>query len=192
MKGLVLFFCLTVSSVILANGKEGYYRFPSIYENKIVFTAEGDLWIVDSKGGFAQRLTTHHSMETHAEFSPDGSLISFSAQYEGPTEIYTIPVSGGLPTRWTYEGGNATVIGWTPKGNILFSTRKYSTLPNTQLVEINIKNRQNNLIPLNQASDGCYEPNEKTLFFTRLPFQGSYTKRYVGGTAQNLWKYTTG
>jgi tricorn protease len=29
-----------------------------------------------------------------------------------------------------------------------------------------------------------------TLFFTRLPFQGSYTKRYRGGTAQNLWKFT--
>ena len=192
MKRSILFFCLFVTSIVLGNGKEGYYRFPSIYENKIVFTAEGDLWIVDSKGGVAQRLTTHHSMETHAEFSPDGFLISFSAQYEGPTEIYTIPVSGGLPTRWTYEGGTATVIGWTPKGNILYSTRKYSTLPNTQLVEINIKNSQKNLIPLNQASDGCYEPDEKDLFFTRLPFQGSYTKRYVGGTAQNLWKYTTG
>jgi len=31
-----------------------------------------------------------------------------------------------------------------------------------------------------------------TLFFTRLPFQGSHTKRYKGGTVQNLWKYTTG
>jgi len=27
------------------------------------------------------------------------------------------------------------------------------------------------------------------LVFTRLPFQGSYTKRYKGGTVQNLWKF---
>src|SRR5262249_41229972 len=31
-----------------------------------------------------------------------------------------------------------------------------------------------------------------TLFFTRLPFQGSHTKRYKGGTAQSVWKYTEG
>jgi tricorn protease len=32
----------------------------------------------------------------------------------------------------------------------------------------------------------------KILFFTRLPMQGSHTKRYRGGTAQTVWRYTTG
>ena len=47
-------------------------------------------------------------------------------------------------------------------------------------------------VPLAQAADGAYDDAGKTLFFTRLPFQGSHTKRYKGGTAQNLWKYTDG
>ena len=47
-------------------------------------------------------------------------------------------------------------------------------------------------VPLAQAADGVYDETGKTLFFTRLPFQGSHTKRYKGGTAQNLWKYTDG
>ena len=41
------------------------------------------------------------------------------------------------------------------------------------------------LIPLAQAADGCYDETGRILFFTRLPFQGSHTKRYQGGTAQN-------
>ncbi|HTV02480.1 MAG TPA: S41 family peptidase, partial [Luteitalea sp.] len=32
----------------------------------------------------------------------------------------------------------------------------------------------------------------RTLFFTRFPFQGSFTKRYQGGGAQSIWRYTTG
>jgi len=47
-------------------------------------------------------------------------------------------------------------------------------------------------VPLSQASEGVFDPSGKTLFFTRLPFQGSHTKRYRGGTVQNLWRFTSG
>ena len=47
-------------------------------------------------------------------------------------------------------------------------------------------------VPLAEAADGVYDDAGTTLFFTRLPFQGSHTKRYKGGTTQNLWKYITG
>ena len=34
-------------------------------------------------------------------FSPDGQTIAFSAQYDGNTDVYTIPLAGGTPTRLT-------------------------------------------------------------------------------------------
>src|SRR5262249_5229059 len=105
----------------------GYFRFPAISGETIVFTAEGDLWRVPVTGGVAQRLTTHSSEESHAAISPDGRTIAFSASYEGPTEVYTMPIDGGLPTRRTFDGLNATVVGWTPDGKVIYSTRKYST-----------------------------------------------------------------
>jgi tricorn protease len=110
----------------------GYYRFPATYGQTIVFTAEGDLWEVGIEGGTARRLTTHPGEEMHAAFSPDGKTIAFSANYEGPTEVYTMSATGGLPSRRTFEG-NANVVGWTPDGKILYSTRRYSTLPGTEL-----------------------------------------------------------
>ena len=94
----------------------GYYRFPAIHGNTVVFTAEGDLWQIGVEGGLARRLTTHLGEETRAAFSPDGTTIAFSANYEGPTEVYTMPASGGLPTRRIFEGANAGVVGWTPDG----------------------------------------------------------------------------
>src|SRR5260370_21436597 len=168
----------------------GYYRFPAIYGPRIVFTSEGDLWEVPIEGGTARRLTTHPGEETRAAFSPDGKTLAFSANYEGPTEVYSMPASGGLPTRRTFEG-NATVVGWTPDGKILSASRRYSTLPDTQLATIDADNRVA-LVPLSQAAQGTYDGSGVTLFFTRLPFQGSYAKRYQGGTAQSIWKYTAG
>ncbi len=171
---------------------QGYYRQPALHGNTVVFTAEGDLWRVPGGGGSAQRLTSHPGEESHAAISPDGSTVAFTAEYEGPKEVYSMPIAGGLPTRHTFDGSGSTVVGWTPDGGILFATRAHSTLPNEQLVRLDPKADSQDLLPLAQASEGAYDDAGKTLFFTRLPFQGSSTKRYQGGTVQNLWRFTTG
>jgi tricorn protease len=170
-----------------AQTNRGYYRFPAISGDTIVFTSEGDLWSAGVAGGVARRLTSHPGEETRAAFSPDGQTIAFSANYEGPTEVYTIPSAGGLPRRRTFEG-NAEVVGWTPDGRILYATRRYATLPDLQLAALDAEGRVQ-LIPLSQASQGSYDSRGAALYFTRLPFQGSHSKRYQGGTVQQIWKY---
>jgi len=168
----------------------GYYRFPSIHGDTLVFTAEGDLWVAGVQGGRAQRLTSNPGVESNAALSPDGRTVAFTATYEGPANVYTMPIAGGLPTRRTFTG-NATVVGWTPDGAILYATRNFSTLPNTQLVRLDTATDAPALVPLSQAADGAYDAGG-TLFFTRQPFQGSHTRRYHGGTAQNIWRFGPG
>ena len=179
----------------IVNGEQGYYRFPTIHESTIVFTAEGDLWMVSDQGGNAQRLTTHLGLEFNADISPDGQLIAFNAQYNGPTEIYVMPITGGIPQRITFEGEslgryNPSVYGWTEDGRIIYSTYKYATLPNAQLVLIDPESLTEEIMPLQQANQGTFDTASSTLFFTRLPFQGSHTRRYKGGTAENIWKFS--
>jgi len=170
----------------------GFYSSPTLHGDTVVFTAEGDLWKVPAAGGTAQRLTTHPGRESLAAISPDGKTIAFSAQYEGPTEIYVMPIEGGQPRRLTWNGEGALTVGWTPQGKVLYATKSYSTLPNEQLVAIDPATGDESLLPLDQASEGVMTEDGKRLFFTRLPFQGSRTKRYQGGTAQNLWRYDDG
>ncbi len=170
----------------------GYYRFPAIRGDVVVFGAEGDLWQVPRSGGVAARLTSHPADESYPVLSPDGTTLAFSAAYEGPTEVYTMPLAGGSPVRRTFDGGGARVVGFAPDGAIVYSTRRHSTLPDTQLLRLDLRTGLRTLLPLAQAADGCWTPDGRTLFFTRLPFQGSHTKRYRGGTAQNIWKYTEG
>jgi len=106
--GFSLFTLVLASMASLASMRQGYYRFPAIHGDKIVFTAEGDLWIVGANGGTATRLATSHGTESHAAISPYGSMAAFSGQYEGHTEIYVMPIDGGNPKRLTYEGYGAT------------------------------------------------------------------------------------
>jgi tricorn protease len=170
----------------------GYYRYPTLRGNSLVFSAEGDLWIVDSQGGVARRLTTHAGEETDPAISPDGKLLAFSASYEGPTELYTMPLDGGLPTRLTYEADSSTVVGFTPDGQLMYTTRAFSTIPDPQLVTIDLKTGNIFRIPLHQASDGSFDDTKKTIYFSRPGFHNNNTARYKGGTARNIWKFIFG
>ncbi len=169
----------------------GYYRFPALFKNTLVFTAEGDLWKKDISQPYAYRLTTHHGVEKHAHISPDGKWVAFTGNYDGMSEVYCIPLQGGLPKRLSYHG-YTKVVGWTAEGKVIFSTEKFSTLPNEQLALVDIQSLEIEVMPLHQASEGCFDESGQTLFFTRLPFQGSHTKRYQGGSVETIWKFTKG
>jgi tricorn protease len=176
----------------LADAAPGYYRSPALHDDTVVFMAEGDLWQAGASGGVASRLTSGLGFESDPAISPDGLSVAFSAQYEGPTEVYVMPLAGGLPLRLTYEGRQALVVGWTPDGRVLYASSHYSTLPDRQLVAIDPHSRVRTLIPLAQASQGSYDDSGGTLYFTRFSFQGSHTKRYKGGTAENIWRFAAG
>src|SRR5665213_1344998 len=103
-------------------GPAGYFRQPSIHKNIVAFVAEGDLWTVSADGGDAVHLTNHPGTESTPAISPDGKTIAFIAHYEGPREVYTMPLTGGLPTRRTYDGESVAVVGWTRDNQILCST----------------------------------------------------------------------
>ena len=108
-RSLCMLVCLAIALPVWAQDGKGYYRFPAIHGDTIVFAAEGDLWRVPLAGGLAQRLTTHPGEETAPIISPDGQTVAFSGTYEGGTEIYTMPLAGGLPTRWTARSSPATI-----------------------------------------------------------------------------------
>ncbi len=207
MRRLTLIIIALLAAPLAAESTTGYYRFPAMHGDVIVFTAEGDLWKVGASGGVARRLTSHAGQETHAAVSADGLTVAFSADYEGPTEVYVMPLAGGLPKRLTWEGSRARVIGWTPDGEVLYATRHFSTLPNVQLVGLDPASGQGRRVPLEQASEGVYgsliaaDPGTAdrvaadriaALSCTRERGQGSFTKRYRGGTAQNLWRFSAG
>ncbi len=190
--GLLAFLFLTlvfpaVNSV--SAQQKGYYRKPCIHGNTVIFTAEGDLWKYDLGSGLTARLTTNEGLETEPAISPDGHQVVFTGQYEGGSELYSMDIDGGVPKRLTYGFANyLRPECWTKDGKILYRTTKYSRLPMPQLVRLDPVTLATEPLPLEQASDGCYDENG-VLYFTRWPKQGSETKRYKGGFIEQIWKF---
>src|SRR5262249_23655229 len=74
---------------------------PAVSQTHIAFVYADDLWVCDLDGSNVRRLTSDLGVESNPVFSPDGQTLAFSGQYDGNTDVYTIPLAGGSPKRLT-------------------------------------------------------------------------------------------
>ena len=83
----------------------------------------GDLWIHDLARGTANRLTSTACAEFGPVWSPDGRQIAYSADPEGPPNLFVVGVDGGEPRVLVPHNGQVHYpTGWTPDGGrILFA-----------------------------------------------------------------------
>src|ERR1039458_6664486 len=72
-------------------------RQPAGSAAQIAFVYAGDIWLVDKNGGVAVRISSPKGEESFPRFSPDGTLLAFSGDYDGNDDIYLMPGTGGLP-----------------------------------------------------------------------------------------------
>ena len=185
--------CLLGAGQAVAQGL-GYYQTPALGPGSLVFASEGDLWRSAPEGGDALRLTTHPEAESMPVISPDGQWIAFEATYDGPREIYLIPVAGGTPVRLTYEGGDVAVRGWLDNTTIIYRTSNIPGSVPRLLRTVDRTNLKIADIPLADAEQATVLRDGKTLAFTRygLSVGGDNAVRYRGGRMGQLWRYTLG
>jgi tricorn protease len=179
---------LLVSTLCSAQSSPGYFRTPALHDDVLVFTAEGDLWRAPAAGGQAMRLTSRAGDAVRAAISPDGRWLAFSAAYDGPSEVYVMPLAGGVPRRLTWSGEGAEVHGWTPGGEILFTTQQARTLREPQLALVSPQTSTTRLVPLAEGRDGVFT-DASTLVFTRSGLLGDNYRGYRGGMTATLWRY---
>ncbi len=163
-------------------------RQPSISNDQIVFVYANDLWIVDKTGGSAKRLTSNIGGETSPHFSPDGSMIAFTGQYDGNADVYVIPAQGGEPKRLTWHPSGDNVTGWTPDGNVLFaSTRKSVPTKESKFFTVspNCGHPEEMVIP--RAVDGQISADGKLIAYQQISFWDPEWRNYRGGQAKPIW-----
>ena len=170
-----------------AAGAPAYIRTPDISGNRIVFAAEGDLWLVADLGGVARRLTTHPGNEYFPRFSPDGKWIAFTGEYDGNPDVFVVPAEGGEPRRLTWSPGADQVVGWTPDGaKVLFRSRAENPQA-WELFAIRTDGSEPEKLPLGWASRIDMDPKSGLWAFNRVTSEGRTWKRYRGGMATDIW-----
>ncbi len=176
------------ASHLLGQPKPLLLQKPALSRTQIVFSYAGDLWIVAREGGEAQRLTSGVGTEAGPKFSPDGTEIAFTGEYDGNVDLYTVPAAGGVPKRLTWHPGPDTVIGWTPDGKqILFQSQRDSYSRYARLFTMPREGGFPTELPLPTADQGAYSPDGARIAY--LPLSPAFTswKRYRGGRTTPIW-----
>ena len=160
-------------------------RDPALSDNALAFVYAGDIWIAAPDGSNPVRLTSHPADERDPVFSPDGTRIAYTANYDGNADVFVIDVRGGEPQRLTWHPGDDTAVDWAPDGTAvaMVSARERRSGRSAQLYHVGLDGGLPQKISEAQVFSGSYD--ESGRIFANVPW-GSANAVLTGGV--NGWR----
>ncbi|HXR96966.1 MAG TPA: PDZ domain-containing protein [Terriglobales bacterium] len=166
-------------------------RSPTLSATQIAFAFGGDLWIVPRNGGAATRLTAGMGVQSHPIFSPDGTQIAFTGEYDGNVDVFVVAANGGEPRRLTFHPGADRAVAWTPDGKaVLFTSNRNSYSGGfDRLFAMPLAGGLPTELPLPMGEDGSYSPDGTHIAYVPVNNWSARTawKRYRGGRNARIW-----
>jgi tricorn protease len=188
-KTILVSLLLTLGSVGLAQTEKPLlFQRPTLSQTHIAFNFAGDIWTVPREGGEAVRLTTGVGIEGDPIFSPDGTQITFTGQYDGNTDVFVVPATGGVPQRLTYHPGADIAVAWTPDGkSILFRSSRTSYSGVSRLFTVPVNGGFETELPLPMGFEASPSPDGTRLAYLPLAPAFAQWKNYRGGRTTKIW-----
>ncbi len=132
---------------------------------QIVFSLNGDLWVMDGNGGTARAITNDAFLNDNPKFSPDGKTVSFYSNRSGNNDIWLIDANGQNLRQFTNHAGDDFFQSWSPDGQWITwcSTRSGNKDIWVQRID-SVQAIQLTTAPGND-DDPCFSPDGKLIAF---------------------------
>jgi tricorn protease len=178
-------------SAAAPSGPSKMLTHPALSAERIAFVYGNDIWTCRLDGSDVARITSGPGVKMRPAFSPDGSLLAFSAELDGNLDVYVAPTAGGVPKRLTWHPGRDVVQGFTPDGkSVLFtSPRAASNNRHTQLYTVPVEGGPETALAVPYASRAAYSPDGKTIAYNPNAPAHLQWKRYRGGLVSKVWLF---
>jgi len=178
-------------------------RFPTTNDREIVFCYAGELYAVGKDGGVARRLTSGPGYSSFPHFSPDGTQLAFTSQYDGNTEVYVMPGEGGVPKRLTTSatlgrddisdrmGPNNIVMTWENTKPLIVLRSRMKSFNDFigQLFTVGMDAELPQQLPVPRGGFVSFSPDDSKMAFNRVFREFRTWKHYRGGMADDVWIY---
>jgi tricorn protease len=186
MRPMVLL--LTLAATCFAADEPLLLQKPTLNKTQIVFVYAGDLWSVPRAGGSAARLTSGTGYETDPAFSPDGTRIAFTGEYDGNVDVFVMPASGGVPKRLTWHPAADRVLGWTADGKgIIFSSPRAAYSRFNEMFSVPAEGGAEEKLPLPSGYEASVSPDGQSLAYEPIGRAFAMWKNYRGGRTTRIW-----
>src|SRR5438045_3538656 len=176
-------------------------RFPTTNDKEIVFCYAGELYTAAKDGGIARRLTSGPEYTSFPRFSPDGTQVAFTSEYDGNREVYVMPAEGGTPKRLTISatlgrddvsdrmGPNNIVMAWqNTKPLVVFRSRMKSFDDFVgSLFAVGLDAELPQQLPVPRGGFVSFSPDDSKMAFNRIFREFRTWKHYRGGMADDIW-----
>jgi len=165
-----------------------YMRYPALSREQLAVVAEDALWVAPRDGGRARRLTADGQEVRHVVFSPAGDQLVFASTFEGSSQVYRVPVEGGVPQRLTFESEPSEPVGFRPSGRLVVRSLKDAPLRSfAQLYELELDGSGWRRLPVGRAVHIAFDDDDDRVVIGQSRLDVARWKRYRGGMQGDAW-----
>ncbi|TAF53195.1 MAG: peptidase S41 [Sphingobacteriia bacterium] len=203
MKKMAWFFVLALlGNTAWAQENALWMRYPAISPdgNTIVFSYQGDLYTISSKGGLAQPLTTHEAHDYYPVWSKDGQSIAFASDRYGNFDVFVVPATGGEARRLSFHSANDYPFDFSADGSkVLYGSARHTVASNVrfprgtlflQTYEVPAKGGRSTLVSAVGMEHAQYnKEGTKIIYQDRKGTEDAWRKHHTSSLTRDIWEF---
>lgn len=169
---------------------------------QIVFSFQGNLFVVPTGGGVARLLVSNGHRSFQPVWSPDGRMIAYASDTFGNYDVHVVGAEGGPSRRLTTHSAPEVPVGFTPDSRqVLFSAQRMDSRTNMMFpdrsvselyrVPVEAGRRPEQVLTTPALSAQYNKAGSLMLYEDWKGYENPWRKHHISPVARDIWVYDT-